>query len=70
LFAQGIGGHPCECEESLIERAIEVILAVRAGQFGAAFVEKPGKNDVSAKTGTGATGWAFGEIGYWDHGVQ
>jgi hypothetical protein len=55
-----------EFEKPLIERAVVMILAARAGQFGTAFVEHPGEEHIAAEADTGTAGWALGQV----HGIS
>ena len=43
-----------EVKDVLIERAVEVILAAFAGDFGSAFVQHAGQQDIAAETGARA----------------
>ena len=56
---------PRKAEEALIERAVEVILAVLAGDLGAAFVEHARQQHVTAEAGARAARWTLGEVGEW-----
>jgi hypothetical protein len=51
-----------EFKESLVERAIVVIVAVASGNLRAALVQKTGQDDVAAKADTGTSRGALSQI--------
>ena len=60
---QRAGLNAEEGEDALVVRAGEVEGALRAGDFGAAFVEHAGKQRATAEAGANAARWTKGEVG-------
>ena len=55
--------NPHEAEDALVQRAVEVILAVCAGEGGAALVEHPWQQRVAAEARARAAGRTLREVG-------
>ena len=62
FFFQGFGINAREVEEALVERAGVMILAVFAGERGAALVEAARQNDVAAEPDVRTARREFGQI--------
>src|SRR5205085_3264320 len=62
LFAQRGDIKPKEIDDVLIEGRVVIELAVETGDVGAAFIDQPGKDGVTAETTARAATRAFGQI--------